>query len=180
MAANVSGEFAHVDSCPLLNHARYYDGQASTDTMRFGKAPNTATVCDLHARPLVPYPIGSDLARGVTAPVESVINATRKLRHLWTIYRLANCTAVVVSAIDGRTYEPAWREAASLNVTRSWLHWLFLCVHWLLTWFVSDIVELHVHSIAGRGLRARDVSEAHVYHNQPSSTTSVPSRPAHA
>ncbi|KAI0807938.1 hypothetical protein C8Q74DRAFT_1230150 [Fomes fomentarius] len=56
--------------------------------------------------------------------------------------------------MDGRTYEPALREAASLNVTRSWLHWLFLCVHWFLTWFVSDIVELHVHSIAGRGLRA--------------------------
>ncbi len=68
------------------------------------------------------------------------------------MFKLARSSEIVIHRADGSQLEPAIRRSPALNVPSSWLDFLFICIQWILTAIISDVINLYVSTCAGEGL----------------------------
>ena len=76
----------------------------------------------------------------------------RLMKRRWALNSLASCEGVVVRRRDGSAFEEARREAALLNVSRTWIDFIFDSFRMLFPWLTPHIINLCTSSVAGEGL----------------------------
>ncbi|TFK92907.1 hypothetical protein K466DRAFT_658932 [Polyporus arcularius HHB13444] len=60
-----------------------------------------------------------------------------RMRRRWAMFKLARSSEIVIHRADGSQLEPDF---------------LFICIQWILTAIISDVINLHVSTCAGEGL----------------------------